>query len=228
MGFGIRGTGPEFDLGQTIEACLTHHPNPPTPHSVPAPNLPARNRTTAIILICKAAVEIEKLFVSFRLPESVISRTWRFGGREPTLGRSARRPRGRPAPTRDPGRPLSLAVALCAPAHFAAALTFVLGRSRLAGAYCACRTAIGRTSNKSAAARLGPVIVFSTASMVRIAEKPSANTDAFQAWPGGHRRPPCVARPNSRPLTTITAFRSPSRANATISPRFGPTTASGR
>src|SRR5215468_3988072 len=108
MGFGIRGTGPEFDLGQTIEACLTHHPNPPTPHSVPAPNLPARNRTTAIILICKAAVEIEKLFVSFRLPESVISRTWRFGGREPTLGRSARRPRGRPAPTRDPGRPLSL------------------------------------------------------------------------------------------------------------------------
>src|SRR2546429_501898 len=77
----------------------------------------------------------------------------------------------------------------CAPAHFAGALT-VLGRSRFAGAYCACRTAIGRTSNKSAAAKLGPVIVCSTASTVRIAEKPSANTDAFQAWPGGHRRPP--------------------------------------
>ncbi len=116
----------------------------------------------------------------------------------------------------------------CAPAYLATALTLVLGRSRLAGAYRACRTAIGRTSNKSAAAKLGPVIVFSTASTVRIAEKPSANTDAFQAWPGGHRRPPCVARPNSRPLATITAFCSPSRANATISWQFGPTTTSGR
>jgi hypothetical protein len=68
-----------------------------------------------------------------------------------------------------------------APAHLAAALTLVLGRSRLAGAYCACRTAIGRTSNNSAAGKLGPVIVLLIASTVRIAEKPSANTDAFQA-----------------------------------------------
>src|SRR5262249_18538200 len=45
---------------------------------------------------------------SFRLPESVISRTQRFGGgREPTLGRSARRPPGRPGPSSAPGRPLS-------------------------------------------------------------------------------------------------------------------------
>ena len=69
----------------------------------------------------------------------------------------------------------------CAPAYLAAPLTLVLGRSRLAGAYRACRTAIGRTSNKSAAAKLGPVIVLPTASTVCIAEKPSASTDAFQA-----------------------------------------------
>jgi hypothetical protein len=69
----------------------------------------------------------------------------------------------------------------CAPAHLAAALTLVRGRSRLAGVYRACRTAIGRTSNKSAAAKLGPVIVLSSASTLRIVEKPSANTDAFQA-----------------------------------------------
>jgi hypothetical protein len=66
-------------------------------------------------------------------------------------------------------------------AHLAAALTLVLGRSHLAGAYRACRTATGRTSNKSAAAKLGPVIVLPIASTVRIAEKPSASTDAFQA-----------------------------------------------
>src|SRR5215467_13718821 len=66
-------------------------------------------------------------------------------------------------------------------AHFAGAATLVPGRLRLAGAHCACRTAIGRTSNKSAAAKLGPVIVLPTASTVRIAEKFSTNTDAFQA-----------------------------------------------
>ena len=69
----------------------------------------------------------------------------------------------------------------CARAHLAAALTLVLGRSRLAGAYRACRTAIGKTSNKSAAAKLGPVIVLPIVRTVRIAEKPSASTDAFQA-----------------------------------------------
>src|SRR6516164_5008717 len=42
----------------------------------------------------------------------------------------------------------------CAPAHFAGAATLTLGRLRLAGVYCAFRTAIGRTSNKSAAAKL--------------------------------------------------------------------------
>src|SRR5262245_62153580 len=148
------------------------------------------------------------------------------GGNRPLVGRHDVREAVRP-PREIPDGPF-LRGGACAPAHFAGALTFVLGRSRLAGAYCACRTAIGRTSNKSAAAKLGPLIVFSTASAVRIAEKPSASTDAFQAWLGGHRRPPWLARPNSRPLATITAFRSPSRANATISPRFGPTTASGR
>src|SRR5262244_2636651 len=148
------------------------------------------------------------------------------GGNRPLVGRHDVREAVRP-PREIPDGPF-LRGGACAPAHFAGALTFVFGRSRLADAYCACRTAIGRTSNKSAAAKLGPVIVFSTANTVRIAEKPSANTDAFQAWPGGHRRPSCVARPNSRPLTTITAFCSPRRANATISPRVGPTTASGR
>ena len=69
----------------------------------------------------------------------------------------------------------------CALAHFAAALIFVLGRSRLGGAYCACRTAMGRTSNKFAAASLGPVVVLPTPSTLRSAEKPSADMDAFQA-----------------------------------------------
>src|SRR5262249_39553805 len=65
----------------------------------------------------------------------------------------------------------------CAPASLAAYLV----RLRLAGAYRSSRTASGRTSNKSAAAKLGPVVVLPTVSTVRIAEKPSANTDAFQA-----------------------------------------------
>src|SRR3981081_609528 len=44
-----------------------------------------------------------------RLPAYVVFRTQRIsGGREPTLGRSARRPRGRPASS-DPGRPFCFA-----------------------------------------------------------------------------------------------------------------------
>jgi hypothetical protein len=44
-----------------------------------------------------------------RLPAYVVFRTQRIsGGREPTLGRSARRPRGRPA-SPDPGRPFCFA-----------------------------------------------------------------------------------------------------------------------
>src|SRR5262249_43370096 len=112
-----------------------------------------------------------------RLPESALLRRERFGGRrEPTLGRSARRPRGRPA-LRDPGRPFRIEPG----AHFAATLTLVLGRSRRAGVYWARTTAIGRTSNKSAAASLGPAIVLPAANTLRMCEKPSAKTDAFQA-----------------------------------------------
>src|SRR5215831_10174283 len=87
------------------------------------------------------------------------------GGNRPLVGRHDVREAVRP-PREIPDGPLRGGA--CAPAHFAGTLTFVLGRSRLAGAYCACRTGIGRTSNKSAAAKLGPVIVFSTASTVRI------------------------------------------------------------
>ena len=112
--------------------------------------------------------------------------------------------------------------------HFAAAVSLGFSLSRFAGAYCACRTAIGRTSNISEAASLGPVTVLPTANRLLISEKPSATTDAFQASPDGHRRPFSVARANNRPLTTITAFRPLNRPNAINSFRFGPTTSSGR
>src|SRR5262249_7268906 len=159
------------------------------------------------------------------LPESVLLRREGFGGRrEPTLGRSARRPRGRPA-LRDPGRPPNIETLR---AHFAAMLTLAFGRSRRAGVYWACTTASGRTSNKSAAASLGPAIVLPADNTLRMCEKPSAKTDAFQACAGGHLTPFCVARPNSRPVTTMTPPRSPTRADATISPRLGPTTWSAR
>ena len=95
-----------------------------------------------------------------------------------SVGTTSARPSG--PPREIPDGPF-LCYHACVPAHFAGAATLVLGRLRLAGAYCACRTAIGRTSNKSAAAKLGPVIVLPTASTVRIAEKFSTNTDAFQA-----------------------------------------------
>src|SRR5262245_15004463 len=112
--------------------------------------------------------------------------------------------------------------------HFAAAVSLILGRSRLAGVYCACRTATGRTSNKSDAASVGPVITLPPASTLLIAEKPSVATDAFQAPPAGHLLPLSVARPKRRPVTTITAFRPLNRAKATISLRCGPVIASGR
>src|SRR5262245_26448292 len=142
-----------------------------------------------------------------RLPESVLLRKQRFGGRrEPTpVGRHDVREAVRPC--RDPGRPF-----LCRPParrHFAAALTLAYGGARLAGVYCACKTAIGRASNKSATGRLGPGSGLPAASTLRIPENPSTNTDAFQGSLGCHRRPSCVARPKSRPLTTTTAFRSP-------------------
>ena len=101
------------------------------------------------------------------------------GGNRSLVGRHDVREAVRP-PREIPDGPF-LCYDTCAPAHFAGAATLVLGRLRLAGAHCACRTAIGRTSNKSAAAKLGPVIVLPTASTVRIAEKFSTNTDAFQA-----------------------------------------------
>ena len=101
------------------------------------------------------------------------------GGNRPLVGRHDVREAVRP-PREIPDGPF-LCYDTCVPAHFAGVLTLVLGRSRLTGAYCACRTAIGRTSNKSAAAKLGPIIVLPTPSTLRIAEKPSANTDAFQA-----------------------------------------------
>ena len=63
--------------------------------------------------------------------------------------------------------------------HFAAALTIALDRSCLTGVYVACRTAIGRTSNKSAAADLGPVTALPAARTLRIPENPSVRTDAF-------------------------------------------------
>src|SRR6516165_7804557 len=95
------------------------------------------------------------------------------GGNRPLVGRHDVREAVRPS-RKIPDGPF-LSYDACAPAYLAAALTLV----RVA--YRACRTAIGRTSNKSAAAKLGPVIVLPTVSTVRIAEKPSANTDAFQA-----------------------------------------------
>jgi len=103
---------------------------------------------------------------------------WREGTDPWPVGTTTARPSG---PLREiPDGPF-LCYDACSVAHFASAPTLVLGRLRLAGAYCACRTAIGRTSNKSAAAKLGPVIVLPTVSTVRIAEKLSTNTDAFQA-----------------------------------------------
>src|SRR5262245_8593343 len=93
-----------------------------------------------------------------------------------SVGTTSARP---PGPTRDPGRLLILPNVTRG--HFAAALSLALGRSRLARVYCACNTAIGRTSNNSEAASLGPGIALPAASMLRMVENPSANTDAFQA-----------------------------------------------
>src|SRR5262245_46539295 len=112
--------------------------------------------------------------------------------------------------------------------HFAAAVSLILGRSRLAGMYCACKTATGRTSNNSDAASVGPVMILPPAKTSLIAEKPSVTIDAFQAPPDGHFLPFSVARPKRRPVTTMTAFRPLNRAKATISLRWGPVVASGR
>ena len=103
----LRGTGLEFDSGETLEvSCLTRHPNPPTLHSVPAPNLPARNRTTAIILICKAAL---RNYLSGSGCPNLSSRVPgdSEGGNRPLVGRHDVREAVRP-PRETPGRPLSL------------------------------------------------------------------------------------------------------------------------
>jgi hypothetical protein len=121
-----------------------------------------------------------------RLPAYVVFRTQRIsGGREPTLGRSARRPRGRPA-SRDPGRPFCFARPCVAkalsgqassedqhhPRTSALCATFGLGlsasRSALAGIYRARNSATGSTSNSSDIASVGPVIFWPPASSLQM------------------------------------------------------------
>src|SRR5262249_56836123 len=66
-----------------------------------------------------------------------------------SVGTTSARPSG--PPREIPDGPF-LCYPACVPAHFAGAATLVLGRLRLAGAYCSCSTAVGRTPDKSAAA----------------------------------------------------------------------------
>ena len=101
-------------------------------------------------------------------------------------------------------------------------------RPRLTGAYCASRTATGSGSNNPAIANSGPLVSFAALSTFVISENPAATSDASQASPDGHWRPPPLARANRRAPTTITALRPLSRANARISLLSRPEMSSGR
>jgi hypothetical protein len=181
---------------------------------------------------CPGALEIKTCRHLLNCPNlsvSVHSDSAEGGNRPLVVGTTSARPSG---PTIPGGLSVFAAGRASAPGrrvgHFAAAVSLILGCSRLARVYCACRTATGRTSNNSDAASVGPVIALPPASTLLIAEKPSVATDAFQAPPAGHLLPLSVARPKRRPVTTITAFRPANRAKATISLRCGPVVASGR